>query len=140
MLTSCQKSFTGRHSNNFFVKATVKPLTILPVLAALMEANGSSIKCSLINDTAPLQRVQNAIARLVARRGPRDHMTPTLTDRHWLPVEQRIVFKLCLLMHQVHTERAQSYLCNCFAASADITSRPLLRSTSAPCGLGGVVE
>ena len=137
MLASCQKSFTGRHSNNFFVKATVKPLTILPVLAALMEANGSSIKCSLINDTAPLQRVQNAIARLVAQRGPRDHVTPTLTDRHWLPVEQRIVFKLCLLMHQ---ERPQSYLCNCFAASADITSRPRLRSTSDPCGLGGVVE
>ena len=41
---------------------------------------------------APLQRVQNAAARLdIARLGPRDHVTPTLTDRHWLPVEQRIV-------------------------------------------------
>ena len=52
---------------------------------------------------APLQRVQNAAAHLVARLGPRNHVTPTLKDRHWLPVEQRIVFKLCLLMHQVHT-------------------------------------
>ena len=49
--------------------------------------------------TAPLQRVQNAAARL----GPRDHVTPTLKDRHWLPIEQRIVFKLCLLMHLVHS-------------------------------------
>jgi len=58
---------------------------------------------------APLQRVQNAAVRLdIARLGPRDHVTPTLTDRHWLPVEQRIVFKLCLLMHQVHTGRAPS--------------------------------
>jgi len=32
--------------------------------------------------------------RLVAR----DHVSPTLKDRHWLPVEQRIVFKLCLLI------------------------------------------
>ena len=80
---------------------------------------------------APLQRVQNAAARLdIARLGPRDHVTPTLTDRHWLPVEQRIVFKLCLLMHQDHTGRAPSYLHNCVSASADITSRPRLRSTS----------
>ena len=42
---------------------------------------------------APLQRVQNAAARVVARLGPRDHVTPTLKDRHWLPIEQRIVFK-----------------------------------------------
>jgi len=31
---------------------------------------------------APLQRVQNAAARLVARL---DHVTATLKDRHWLP-------------------------------------------------------
>jgi len=51
---------------------------------------------------APLQRVQNAAARLVARLGLYDHVTATLKDRHWLPIEQRIVFKLCVLMHQVH--------------------------------------
>ena len=78
----------------------------------------------------PLQRVQNAAASVIACLGPRDHVTPTLKDRHWLPVEQRIVFKLRLLMHQVHTGRAPSYLHNCVTASADITSRPHLRSTS----------
>ena len=67
---------------------------------------------------------------LVARLGLRDYVIPTLKDRHWLPVEQLIVFKLCLLMHQVHTGRAPSYLHNCVSASAGITSRPSLRSTS----------
>jgi len=79
---------------------------------------------------APLQRVQNAAARRMARLGPRDHVTPTLKDRHWLPIEQRIVFKLCLLMHLVHTGRAPSYQRSCVTASADVTSRPRLRSTS----------
>jgi len=51
---------------------------------------------------APLQRVQNAAARLVARLGPYDHVTATLKERHWLPIEQRIVFNLCVLMHLVH--------------------------------------
>ena len=40
------------------------------------------------------------------------------------------VFKLCLLMHQVHTGRAPSYLTNCITESAGIVSCPCLRSTS----------
>jgi len=36
---------------------------------------------------APLQRVQNAAARLVARLGPYDHVTATLNERHWLSIE-----------------------------------------------------
>jgi len=51
---------------------------------------------------APLQRVQNATAHLMARLGPCDHVTPTLEDHHCL-IEQQIVFKLCLLMHLVYT-------------------------------------
>jgi len=35
---------------------------------------------------APLQRVQNAAARLVARLGSRDHVTSTIRDLHWVPV------------------------------------------------------
>ena len=37
---------------------------------------------------------------------------------------------LSLLMHKVYKGRAPSYLHNCITASADITSRPRLRSTS----------
>jgi len=79
---------------------------------------------------APLQRVQNAAAHLALHRGPCDHITPTLKDRNWLPVEQHIVFKLCLLIHLVHSGRAPTYLRSCVTASADVTSRPRLLSTS----------
>ena len=48
---------------------------------------------------APLQRAQNAAARLVARLGPRDHVSNAVHDLHWLPVQHRITYKLCLLMH-----------------------------------------
>ena len=54
-------------------------------------------------------------------------------DRHWLPIEQRIVFKLCLPMHQVHTGPCQDELhviCEAVTASADMTSSPRLRCTN----------
>ena len=46
----------------------------------------------------PLQRVQNAAARLITGTGTREHITPALRSLHWLPVKYRITFKLCVLM------------------------------------------
>ena len=40
-----------------------------------------------------LQSVQNAAARIINGLKKRDHITETLRDPHWLPVEERIVFK-----------------------------------------------
>ena len=48
---------------------------------------------------APLQRVLHAAVRLVTGLGPRDHITGTIMELHWLPIEHRVKFKLCLLMH-----------------------------------------
>jgi len=45
----------------------------------------------------------------VARLEPRDHVTSALQHLHWLPVQQRIIYKLCLLMHLVNTGHTPSY-------------------------------
>ena len=41
-----------------------------------------------------LQRLQNSAASLVTRSKVRDHITPILSKLHWIPVKQRIIFKL----------------------------------------------
>ena len=41
-----------------------------------------------------LQLVQNAAARLVTVTHRREHITPVLFALHWLPIRQRIQFKL----------------------------------------------
>jgi hypothetical protein len=79
---------------------------------------------------APLQRVQNAAARLICSLGPRDHITPALRQLHWLPIEHRITYKLCILMHLIHTGRSPSYLSDLVTATANIPSRSRLRSAT----------
>ena len=49
----------------------------------------------------PLQRVQNAAARLVHQLNVRDHVTPSLIALHWLPIRCRIDYKLCMIMADV---------------------------------------
>ena len=58
----------------------------------------------------PLQRVQNAAARLIFNLGRKEHVTPCLIQLHWLPVQFRITYKLCVKMHYIHVGKAPCYL------------------------------
>lgn len=75
----------------------------------------------------PLQRVLNAAARLVAGLRVHDHVTPALQQLHWLPIEFRIQYKLCLLMHLIHSNKAPQYLQDSVSTTSRST-RPGLRS------------
>ena len=57
-----------------------------------------------------LQRVLNAAARVTMNLSLCDHVKPALKQLHWLPVEQKITYKLCLFMHHIHTGQAPQYL------------------------------
>ena len=50
-----------------------------------------------VTELNKLQRVQNAAARLISRTPKSHHITPILQQLHWLPVKDRISFKLLLL-------------------------------------------
>ena len=57
-----------------------------------------------------LQRVQNAAARLITRTQRRDHITPVLVELHWLPVEQRLAYKILLYTFKATKGDAPSYI------------------------------
>jgi hypothetical protein len=79
---------------------------------------------------APLQRVMHAAARLVLDLKPRDHVTSALHSLHWLPVQQRIQYKLCLLVHLALNGRAPSYLKALLETTASIPGRSGNRSAT----------
>ena len=54
----------------------------------------------------PLTRVLNTAARIVLKLDRRDHITQALRSLHWLPIRERIKFKLCLMMHNIVNERS----------------------------------
>ena len=75
----------------------------------------------------PLQRLQNAAARLVLMRSKRASATEMLKDLHWLPVRYRIKFKIALLVYKCLHGSGPQYLCEL------LTERPctrILRSSS----------
>jgi len=57
-----------------------------------------------------LQRVQNSAARMLTRTPLRDHITPILRELHWLPVHQRIIYKVLMIVFKALHELAPSYI------------------------------
>ena len=59
-----------------------------------------------------LQKVQNTLARIVMKQKKFDHITPSLIHLHWLPIRQRVTFKIATITHKLlHTHRP-AYLCD----------------------------
>ena len=78
---------------------------------------------------AVLQRAQNNLARVMLQRPKNAHVTPLLKSLHWLPVDQRIRYKLVLLTYKVKVSRTPDYLSKLKSEWTTFTSMSL-RSSS----------
>ena len=102
-----------------------RKITIRLILATVMsriDCCNSALAGLPQSTLAPLQRVQNAAARLVFELGAREHVIPSLLQLHWLPVHWRIQYKLCCLMHSVPHGNCPVYLKNTVQSASG--SRP----------------
>jgi len=77
--------------------------------------------------TDKLQRVLNSAARLVCSIPRFDHITPTLKELHWLPVQQRVTFKIALLVFKCLHGIGPKYLTDMLVYKS--SSRYSLRSS-----------
>ena len=63
-------------------------------------------------DISKLQRVQSMCTKLVLNHNPYSSSTKALMELHWLPIRQRIVFKLMSILHKCKYDTAPAYLKN----------------------------
>ena len=57
-----------------------------------------------------LQLVQNTCARLICNLPKFAHVTPLLRELHWLPIRQRIEFKMFMIVYKALNGQAPSYI------------------------------
>ena len=73
--------------------------------------NGNALLYSLPNNQiSRLQRLQNTAARIVTLSRKSCSITPILKQLHWLPISQRIIFKLMLIVHKALNGKAPHYI------------------------------
>lgn len=76
-----------------------------------------------------LQTVMNAAARLVGGLSRFDHVTPVLRDAlHWLPIQQRIVYKIAVFAFDCVRGTCPSYFRGVCTPLTEVSGRVGLRS------------
>ena len=63
-----------------------------------------------LTDILKLQCVQNCLARVVTRSPRFSHTAPLLKLLHLLPVQYRIIFKICTITYQALLSKQPAYL------------------------------
>ena len=89
-------------------EATVK-LVLCLIMSRIDYCNSllSGVNQSYIHT---LQRIQNNAARLILKKKKTDHISPLLTQLHWLPVQKRILYKLDTICYKCLNNAAPDYL------------------------------
>ena len=85
--------------------------TIIHALITSRIDNGNSLLTGITDRLIrKLQLAQNAAARILTKTRKFDHITPILKDPHWLPIRERIDFKILILTWKTLNGTAPEYL------------------------------
>ena len=110
----CQSSFIQLR-NIRSLKPFLTPDALMTVAHAFISSRIDYCNSLLIGisdaSVGQLQRIQNCTARLITNTRKYDHIRPVLRRLHWLPVKQRIIFKILLLTFKAVHGLAPSYIC-----------------------------
>ena len=74
-----------------------------------------------------LQKIQNHAAKVLLRKSKHEHVTPLLKKLHWLPVRERILFKMATFAFRFFDGTLPPYLSSCLSV---YTPSRTLRSSS----------
>jgi hypothetical protein len=107
-------------SSNFNIRAlrhirpmldrTVANTVACSIVNTRLDYCNSLLYGTSVKNIQRLQKIQNTLARVVSGTKRRDHIKPVLRDLHWLPVAQRIEYKVALITHKVLSTDQPQYL------------------------------
>ena len=95
------------------------------IVGSRLDYCNSLLAGTSVSNLIRLQHVQNALARVVAQKPRFCHITPVLSDLHWLPVRHRISFKITTVTFRVLQSQAVILSCISHPTICTGTSTPL---------------
>ena len=98
-----------RAVRKYLTRIACAKLTISLIISRLDYANVILAELPKVS-LDKLQRVTNMATKIVLNKGKYDSSTRCLEELHWLPIEQRINFKIATLVHKCIEGKAPSYL------------------------------
>lgn len=83
---------------------------VISLITSKMDSNNSLLIGASDKSLKKLRRIQHNAARLITRAGQRESITQILRQLHWLPIKDRIDYKVALLTFKCIYGQAPVYL------------------------------
>ena len=80
------------------------------IVGSQLDYCNSLLDGTSVSNLARFQLVQITLARIVAQKSCFDHITPVLSELHWLPICHKINFKIATIAYRVLQFQQPSYL------------------------------
>ena len=116
----CQKMFAEIRNislNRKYLTDEVAVQLVISLVFSKLDYCNSLLAGLPQNIICKLQRVQNCAARVCLMKRKSDHITPLLKSLHWLPVKERIIYKISVTCFKHFHDSAPSYI-------SDLLHRP----------------
>ena len=96
--------------NNASLTTEASKTIAAAIVGSRLDFCNSLLAGTSVSNLTRFQRVQNTLARVVAQKPRFCHITPVLSDLHWLSVCHRISFKIATVTFKVLQFQQPSYL------------------------------
>ena len=93
-----------------FIDETTCHHAVRALITSRLDYSNSLLQGSTAKDIKRLQRIQNRAAKLIYCAPRKDHAFPYLEQLHWLPVKERIEFKILFFVFKCFMDCAPSYI------------------------------
>ena len=93
----------------YLTQETTKTIVHGTVISRLDFCNGLYINMPSVH-IQKLQKIMNEAARLVTLTPRKDHITPVLVSLHWLPIKERIDYKVLITVFKALNDAGPDYL------------------------------
>ena len=113
-----------------FLTTEQQKTVIISLVISKLDRNNSLLHNLPVYLLVKLQRIQNSAARLLCSAGRQIDAIPLLITLHWLPVKQRIKFKILLIVYKCLNGIGPLYLSELLSSYSNSEPRQCLRSSS----------
>ena len=107
-----------------YVSLSVRKTLVVSLVLSRIDFLNSLYSSLNRKDVRRLDVMLNNSARLITGTNPRASITPVLNSLHWLKIEYRIKYKLCIFVHKsVHLGCVPTYISELFT----VNENPVIR-------------
>ena len=125
LVSSCNYHLRNVYRIGRYLDIETRHSVVRALILSRLDYGNALLYGATSKDLNRLQSLQNRCAKFIFSSSRLDSPKPLLRSLHWLPIRERIHFKLCLYVNKCLNDEAPGYLADMVKRKLTIHSGPV---------------